>query len=120
MADAHEAFGQHMEEEAAQELGGVERHDAQLAAVGIVLPSEGDALAIEAKQAVIGDGDAMGVAAQITQHLRGPAQGLLGIDHPVLSMRCAQQPCELLRICKPAAGPCIKQFLGDGVASARR
>jgi len=98
VADAHEAFWQHVEEESAQELVGVERHDAQLAAVGIVFPAEGDALAVEAEQAVVGDGDAMGVASQVAQHLRGSSHGLLGVDHPVLSMHGAQQPCELFRM----------------------
>ena len=38
MADAHEAFGQHVEEESAQELHCVEGHDALLAAVSIIAP----------------------------------------------------------------------------------
>ena len=66
-----------------------QRHAALLAAMGIVLPAEGDALAVEAEQAVVGDGDAMGIAAEIAQHLRRAAQGLLGIDHPVLAMHGA-------------------------------
>ncbi len=65
MADAHEAFGQHVEEEAAQKLGGRQGHDALLAAVSIILIAEGNALPVEGQQAVIGNGDAMGVAAQI-------------------------------------------------------
>jgi hypothetical protein len=56
--DSDEAFWQHMEEEAAQELGSQQRHLAQLAAVSVVLPPEGDALAIERQQTVIGDGEA--------------------------------------------------------------
>jgi hypothetical protein len=35
MADAHEAFGQHVEEESAQELHCVQGHDALLAAVSM-------------------------------------------------------------------------------------
>ena len=84
VADAHEASGQHVEEEAAQELAGVERHDALLAAVGIIPPAEVDALAVEGDQAVVGDGDAMGVAAEIAQHMFRSAEGRLGIDDPVL------------------------------------
>ena len=44
VADAHEAFGLHVKEEAAQKLGGIESHDALLAAMGIVLPAKADAL----------------------------------------------------------------------------
>ena len=90
MANAHEALGQHVQKEAAQELGGSERHLALLAAVGVVLPAEGDALAVEGQQTVIGDGHAMGVAAEITQHLHGSAEGGLGIDHPVVAMQAAE------------------------------
>src|SRR5690242_14811945 len=41
MADAHEAFGQHVEEESTQELHCVQGHDALLAAVSIILIAEG-------------------------------------------------------------------------------
>jgi len=65
VADAHERFGQHMQEEAAQELAGAEFHLTVLAAVGIVFPAKGDVLSIKCQQAMIGNGHAMGVAAQV-------------------------------------------------------
>jgi hypothetical protein len=40
--------------------------------VSIVLPAEGDALAIERQQTVIGDGDPMRVTAEIAEYLSGP------------------------------------------------
>lgn len=46
-ADAHEAFWQHMQEEAAEEVHGIKGHDALLAAVGIIAPAEADALTVE-------------------------------------------------------------------------
>ena len=45
--DSHEAFWQHVQEEAAQELCSHQRHAALLAAAGIVFPAKGDALAIK-------------------------------------------------------------------------
>ena len=96
MADAHEASGQHVQKEAAQELGGRERHLALLAAVGVILPAEGDALLVEGQQAMIGNGHAMGVAAEIAQHLHGAAEGGLGIDDPVVAVQAAEEFCELL------------------------
>jgi hypothetical protein len=62
VTDADEAFGQHMQKEAAQELGRSQCHLALLATAGIILPAESDAFLIEGKQAVIGNGHAMGVA----------------------------------------------------------
>jgi hypothetical protein len=42
-----------MQEEAAQELDSVKRHDARLIAVRIVAPPESDVLFIESQQAMI-------------------------------------------------------------------
>ena len=83
-ADAHEAFWQYMQEKAAEEVHGVEGHDALLAAVGIIAPEEADALSVEGGDAVVADGHAMGVAAEVTQHVFGSAEGRLGMDVPVL------------------------------------
>ena len=83
VADAMEAVRQDVQQEAADELVGVERHHLGLAVVAIVLPAEADLAVVEADQPAVGDGDAMGVAAEIGQHLLGPAEGRLGIDDPV-------------------------------------
>ena len=65
VADADQAFGQDMDQKSAQELIGGNGHDLVLAAVGIVSPAEGDALVFERHQAMVGDGNAMGVAGQV-------------------------------------------------------
>ena len=96
VTDADEAFGQHVQKEAAQELGGAKSHLALLATVGVILPAEGDALLFEGQQAMIGNGHAMGVATEIAQHLHGTAEGGLGINHPVVAMETTEQFCELL------------------------
>ena len=63
---------------------GCERH--RLPAVGpvdaVVLPAEGDAVVVGRDQTAVGDGDAMGVAREIAQHLLGPRERLLAVDHP--------------------------------------
>ena len=43
---------------------------------------------------MVGDGDAVGVARQIMQHVLGAAEGRLGIDDPVLSIKRAQEEGE--------------------------
>ena len=96
--DSHEAVWQHVQEEAAQELRAQQRHRALLAAASIVLPSEGDAFAIECYKPVIGDGDAMCVAAEIAQDLGRTTEGRLGIDHPVLAVQLSQKSTELFWI----------------------
>ena len=76
VADAVEALRQHVDQEAADELVGGERH--RLVAARpldpIVLVFEGDAVLVGGHQPAIGDRDAVGVARQIAQHLLGPGE----------------------------------------------
>src|ERR1700674_2174941 len=84
MADAMEAVWQHMDEEAADELAGRERHDlvARRPIGAIILVLEGDADVVAGDQPAVGDGDAVGIARQIGEHRLRSAERLLGIDHP--------------------------------------
>ena len=41
-------------------------------------------------QAMVGDGHAMGVATQISQHVFGATEGTFQVDHPVLSVEWSQ------------------------------
>ena len=76
VADAMEAAGQHVDEEAADELGDGERHHlGPFAALGpVVLPLEGHAGVVERDEPAVGDSDAVGVARQISQHRFGSAE----------------------------------------------
>ena len=67
LPDAHEAARQDVLDEATEKLHRRERHGAVLVAVGIVLPLEGDVVAIEREQPVIADRDPMGIAPEIAQ-----------------------------------------------------
>jgi len=62
--------------------------------MGIVLPAEGDLVMLESQQTVVGDGHAMGVAGEITQHMVGAAERWLGINHPVLTEQGTQEGTE--------------------------
>lgn len=86
MADAMEAFGQHMSEEAADEFVWRQRHDALTLGTiaAIVFVAEGNAGLIHGDQAAVRDGDAVGVAREVSEHGLGPREGGLGIDHPAL------------------------------------
>jgi len=53
VSDAHEAWGKHVEQEAAQELLHRESHQALLVTVRGVSPAKGDSAALEGDQAVI-------------------------------------------------------------------
>jgi len=91
VADADEAFWQHVQKEAAQELYSVEGHDTLLAAVGIIAPAEADAFAVESGEPVIADGHAMGVTAEIAKDMLGSSEWRPGVDVPVLSAELLRQ-----------------------------
>jgi len=69
-------------------------HDPVLAAMGIVWPAEGDAIILEGHEAMVGDGDAMGVAGQVVENLFGTAERWLGVDDPVLLAKLPEKVAE--------------------------
>ena len=88
VTDAHEAVGQHMEEEATDELLGVERLGFQPIFVFSIPISEGDLTVFRAQDAVVGDSYSMGVAAQVIEDLLWGSEGFFRIDDPV----CVAEP----------------------------
>ena len=83
VTDAMEAVGQGVEKKAPDELVGLQTHDLDGAIVAVVLPGEGDMIVVAGLDAAVGDGDAMGVAAEIGENLGGSAERLLGVDDPI-------------------------------------
>ena len=57
VANPDEAVGHDVEQEAADELLGLERHDLHAITVGVVLPAEADDPVVEAEESVVGEGD---------------------------------------------------------------
>jgi hypothetical protein len=90
MADAVKAIRQGVEQKAPDELVGAKGHGLRLAVMAIVLPAEGDVAIGHGDQARVGDCDAMGVAAEIGQHLGGAAERRLGADHALDPSQLAQ------------------------------
>ena len=85
-----------MQEEPADELVRGERH--RLPAAGavdaIVLPAERNTLVIGRDETAIGDGDAVGIAREIAQHLLRPGERVLGVDHPFDLAQWCQEALE--------------------------
>lgn len=86
VADAVESARQGVEQKAADELVGGERHDllAVGAALAIVLVTEGDRGIVEADEAAVRYRNAVGVAGQIGEHGLGACERRLGINDPAL------------------------------------
>ena len=92
VADFHEARRQDVEAEPAQKLRQREGHRPELALVGIVLVAEGDrpVLIVQSFQSAVGDGDPMGVAAQIRQDGLRTGKGPFGVDDPFVAAETTQ------------------------------
>ena len=87
--NAHETFRKHVQQEAAQEF--IERKSQQLLFVVVsgIAPTKSDRLSGKRDQAMIRDGYAMGVAAEILEHILRAAEGWLRVHHPALSEQWA-------------------------------
>ena len=85
MANAMEARGQDMEEEAADELIDAQAQGfVAFARFGaIILPLEGDVVFIASTESAVGDRDAVGVAREVGEHCLGAGEGALGVDDPI-------------------------------------
>src|SRR5437867_12186395 len=75
MADAVKAVRQGVQEEATDELVGGKRHHFGLVVVPVIAPAEAQLSLFEPDEPAVGDGDAMGVAAEIGEDLIGAAEG---------------------------------------------
>lgn len=91
MSDAHEVTRQHMQEEAADELLGLQSHDSIATATRIVLVAEPHAEFVHGQEPIIGECDAMRVAAQILKHLCRTRHRALRIDDPGLHTQFIEQ-----------------------------
>ncbi len=84
VSDAHQSGRQNVEQEAAERLLHVEGHEPIRVASCAVVPAKGHAAVIEGDELVVGDGHAVGVAAEVAQHLAGAGEGRLAVDDPIL------------------------------------
>lgn len=93
VADLHEAFGQDVQSQPADELGRSDGHFLLPGSVSVVLVGErhGFVRLIDGADALIGDSDPMGVAGKIGQNLFRPGEGALGIDDPFFLSGCPHQ-----------------------------
>ena len=84
VANADEAVREDMKEKTAQELQHGKGEFALLVTVFRVAPAKGDLVLLEIDEAVIGNGDAVRIPAQVAQNLFGAGEGWFAVDHPFL------------------------------------
>src|ERR1700694_948072 len=83
-----------MQQKAPQELVNGQSHQLLLIAMGRVAPAEGDVAVFERNESVVGNGDAVGVGAEITQGMFGASERSLGVDDPFVTEQSSQPCCE--------------------------
>lgn len=91
VTDASESARQDMQQEAPEKLIATECHLPLLVGVCVVLPPKRDLIAFEGQQPVVGDGDTMGVAREVMQHVFWSAKRTLRIDHPVVAEQLPEE-----------------------------
>ena len=91
VADLDEAGRQDVKQEAADELDCIELHDAAVVVVPGIAPAKAHLAVFEAEQSSVGNGNAVRVAGQILQHMFGPSERRLGVDHPLCSAQGTKQ-----------------------------
>jgi hypothetical protein len=66
--------------------------------MGVVLVAKGHLVVLEGDQAMIGNGDPVGVAGEVAQDMLGATEGRFEIDDPVLPKQGAQEGGEGWRL----------------------
>ena len=94
VTDADEGGGKDVKEEPAHELHGGEDHHPGAIPVVPVPVAEGDASAGDGDEAVVGDGDAVGVAAEVVESSVGTIEGRPTVDHPLVVPEIGQELAE--------------------------
>jgi hypothetical protein len=72
-----------MDQEATDEFVGREGHRLLTVGVPVILPVEADLAVVHGHQAVVGDRDTVGIAADIIENLGGAGEWPLRIDYPI-------------------------------------
>ena len=115
VANAVEAAGQHMQQEAAQELVKRERQQPLLVAVGRITPTEGDLALLERDQALVRDRHTVGVATQIRKRPPRSSEGRPYFDHPLVAVQGPHKGLEVARSIERREPPVEAQLAcGEG------
>ncbi len=112
MPDLVEPGRQHVHQEPPDKLLGAQRHHFFLVVVLAVLVSEGDLSVSDVEDSPVADGDAVGVPAEVLEHLFGATHRGFCVGHPSGFVQFAQQGFERAVLGKRRCAAVIFQSSG--------
>ena len=92
MSNFDEAVGQDVVEESSHKGDRVEGGELP------VLGCEFDGLVVGGDEPLVGDGDAMGVSAEVLEDVAGAGEGSLGVDDPAQSVESVEEAAEAVLV----------------------
>jgi len=84
VTDAHEAIGQDVKQEAADEFMGLKRDRLFFIPIFAISITQGDLTVLDRKDAVVGQRHAVGIAAEVIEDGLRRTERLFGVDDPAL------------------------------------
>ena len=94
VANADEAHGQSVEKESPNKFFRGQGHGLALVAIPAISKGKGDDSVFDVEDAIVGDGDPMGIAAEVVEDFFGSAEWRLGVDDPWLFIKLSDQAVE--------------------------
>lgn len=94
VSDFGEAWWENVEKEAADEFILFESHGSDAIVFLAIFPLECDSAVLKRYQAVVGNGNAVSVAADVIEDLSGSPEGRFGVDDPFMFAVSAQELAE--------------------------
>ena len=119
MADADEAAREYMQQEATQKFIDVKSQESLFVLVSGVSPAKRDLVIQEGNEPAIGDRHPMRISAEIAQHLLGPAERRLAVDHPSRRVKLTDQTPKQFGLSQ-AAKQAVKLELSGSVSLLER
>jgi hypothetical protein len=84
VTDLGETLGKNVKQEAADEFVCLQSHGADAVVMFAVSPLERDFAVLKCQQAMVGNGDAVRIAAEVVKDLSGSSEGRFCVDHPFM------------------------------------
>ena len=110
MANAVESGGQGVQQDATDELLGRQSQGLPAVLLAVVLPAKAHLAVGDVQDALVGDGDAVGVAAEVGQHAGRARERGLGVDDPLAAAQGPQVALEGRRIGEVGEAAAEAQF----------